>query len=117
MMDRSAFIRTLAVFLLAGPLAAEAQAPAKVSRIGFLSSRSPADTARYLDAFRQGLRELGYVEGQTIAIEYRFAEGQPERLPGLAAELVRLKVDVIVTTAGPAPPAAKQATSTIPIVF
>jgi putative ABC transport system substrate-binding protein len=107
----------LAVFLLAAPLAAEAQAPAKVPRIGFLAPQSPTDNPHLLEAFRQGLRELGYVEGQTIAIEYRFGEGRPERLPALAAELVRLKVDVIVTTGPPAPLAAKQATSTIPIVF
>src|SRR5713101_8954026 len=117
MMDRRAFIGTLAVFLLAGPLAAEAQAPAKVSRIGFLSVGSPTDNLFTLEGFQQGLRELGYVEGQNIAIEYRFAEGRPERLPALAADLVRLKVDVIVTAASPAPEAAKQATSTIPIVF
>jgi ABC-type uncharacterized transport system substrate-binding protein len=114
---RGAFIGPLAVFLLAVPLAAEAQSPPKVPRIGLLSFRSPTDNPHLLEAFRQGLRELGYVEGQTIAIEYRFAEGRPERLPALAAELVRLKVDVIVTTAPPAPEAAKQATSTIPIVF
>ena len=95
----------------------EAQAPAKVHRIGFLSPRSPTDNPHLLEAFRQGLRELGYVEGQNIAIEYRFGEGRPERLPALAADLVRLKVDVIVTGAPPAPEAAKQATSTIPIVF
>jgi putative ABC transport system substrate-binding protein len=114
---RWAFVGTLAVFLLAIPLAAEAQAPAKVPRIGYLSPRSLADNASLLDSFRQGLRELGYVEGQNIAIEHRFAEGQPERLPALAAELVRLKVDVIVTTGPPAPEAAKRATRTIPIVF
>src|ERR1700730_752000 len=67
--------------LLAAPLAAEAQVPAKVPRIGFLSIGSPTDLARQLEAFRQGLRELGYVEGQTIAIEYRLSEGRPERLP------------------------------------
>jgi len=116
-MVRRAFIGTLAVFLLTVPLAAKAQTPAKVPRIGFLSSRSPAQSGPYIELFRQGLRELGYVEGQNIVIEYRFAEGRPERLPALAAELVRLKVDVIVTTAPPAPEAAKQATSTIPIVF
>jgi putative tryptophan/tyrosine transport system substrate-binding protein len=66
---------------LAAPLAAEAQVPAKVPRIGFLSIGSPTDLARQLEAFRQGLRELGYVEGQTIAIEYRLSEGRPERLP------------------------------------
>ena len=102
---------------LATPLAAEAQAPAKVPRIGFLSSLSPTDNAHLLEAFRQGLFELDYVEGQNIAIEYRFGEGRPERLPPLAAELVRLKVDVIVTGGPPAPEASKQATSTIPIVF
>jgi len=106
----------LTMALLAAPLAAEAQAPAKVPRIGFLTARSPTDLPHHLEAFRQGLRELGYVEGQTIAIEYRFGEGRPERLPGLAAELVGLKVDLIVTGAPPAPEAAKQATSTIPIV-
>jgi putative ABC transport system substrate-binding protein len=110
-------VALLAVFLLATPLAAEGQAPAKVPRIGFLSSRSLADSTHLLESLRQGLRELGYVEGHTIAIEYRFAEGRPERLPALAAELVRLKVDVIVTTGPPAPEAAKEATSTIPIVF
>ena len=109
------FLAFVAVFLLGVPLTAEAQTPPKVPRIGFLASDSRTNNPR-LGAFLQGLRELGYVEGQTIAIEYRFAEGRPERLPGLAAELVRLKVDVIVTAGPPAPEAAKQATSTIPIV-
>ena len=117
MISRRAFLGTLAVFLLAAPLAAEAQAPAKVPRIGFLSARPPTDNPYFIESFWQGLRELGYVEGQNIAIEYRFAEGRPERLPALAAELVRLKVDVIVTGGPPAPEAAKQATGTIPIVF
>jgi putative ABC transport system substrate-binding protein len=114
---RREFIGTLAGAVLAAPLAAEAQQPAKVPRIGFLTTPSPTAAAYYLEAFREGLRELGYVEGKTIAIEYRFAEGRPERLPALAAELVRLKVDVIVTGGPPAPEEAKQATSTIPIVF
>jgi len=105
------------VVLLVVPFTVEAQAPAKVPRIGFLSARPPTDNPYFLESFRQGLRELGYVEGQNIAIEYRFAEGRPERLPALAAELVRLKVDVIVAGGPPAPAAAKQATSTIPIVF
>ena len=74
----------LALGLLATPLAAAAQAPAKVPRIGLLSPRSPTDNPHLLEAFRQGLRELGYVEGQNIAIEYRFGEGRPERLPWLA---------------------------------
>src|ERR1700693_775723 len=116
-MERRRFIEALAGGLLAAPLAAEAQAPAKVPRIGFLSVLSLTDNRHDLEACRQGLRELGYGEGQNIAIEYRFAEGRPERLPALAAELVRLKVDVIVTTGPPAPEAAKQATGTIPIVF
>jgi putative ABC transport system substrate-binding protein len=114
---RREFIGTLAGAVLAAPLAAEAQQPAKVPRIGFLTTPSPTAAAYYLEAFREGLRELGYVEGKTIAIEYRFAEGRSERLPALAAELVRLKVDVIVTGGPPAPEEAKQATSTIPIVF
>jgi len=117
MISRRAFIRTLAGGLLAASLAAEAQAPAKVPRIGFLSARPPTDNPYFIESFWQGLRELGYVEGQNIAIEYRFAEGRPERLPALAAELVRLKVDVIVTGGPPAPEAAKQATGTIPVVF
>jgi putative ABC transport system substrate-binding protein len=95
---------------------AEAQQPRKLPRIGFLFYGSPGPSPE-VDAFRQGLRELGYVEGQNITIEFRFASGQVERLPELAAELVRLKVDVIVTPATPASVAAKQATSTIPIVF
>ncbi len=98
-------------------IVAEAQPPGKMYRIGFLGLLSPTDNPYALEAFRQELRELGYVEGQTVVIEYRFAEGRPELLPGLAAELVRLKVDVIVPGAPPAPEAAKQATSTIPIVF
>jgi putative ABC transport system substrate-binding protein len=90
------------------------QQPGKTARIGFLFFV----TSPSLDeAFRQGLHELGYVEGQNIAIEYRSAEGKSERLPGLAAELVRLKVDVIVAASPPATEAAKGATSTIPIVF
>jgi putative ABC transport system substrate-binding protein len=100
--------------LLAAPLAAPAQQPGKTARVGFLFFV----TSPFLDeAFREGLRELGYVEGQNIAIEYRSAEGKSEQLPGLAAELVRLKVDVIVAAAPPATEAAKRATSTIPIVF
>jgi putative ABC transport system substrate-binding protein len=116
-MDRRAFMGALAGGIVVAPLAAEAQPAGKVWRIGFLTTPSPTAAAYYLEAFREGLRELGYVEGKTIAIEYRFAEGRPERLPALAAELVHLKVDVIVTGGPPAPEEAKQATSTIPIVF
>jgi putative ABC transport system substrate-binding protein len=104
-----------ALGLLAAPLASPAQqSPGKTARIGFLFFvTSPSLN----EAFRQGLRELGYVEGQNIVIEYRSADGKDERLPGLAAELVRLKVDVIVAASPPATEAAKRATSTIPIVF
>ena len=94
-----------------------AQQPAKVPRIGFLYAGSPSGQLARAQAFRQGLRELGYVEGKNILIEYRYAEGKFDRLPDLAAELVRLKVDVIVTS-GPRPTrAAKEATVTIPIVM
>ena len=96
---------------------AAAQQPKKVPRIGFLSTTSPSTISARIEAFRQGLRELGYVEGKNIFIEWRFAEGKADRLRELATELVRLKVDVIVT-AGPAPTrSAKQATATIPIVM
>ena len=87
---------------------AEAQQPKKLWRIGLLSSSSPSLHAPRLDALRQGLRELGYVEGQNIIMEYRYAEGKRERLPNLAAELVRLKVDVIVTGGTRVTAAAKQ---------
>ena len=115
-MDRRAFLGTLATGLLAAPRAAEAQPAGKVPRIGFLFSGA-SGPAREVDTFRQGLRDLGYIEGQNIAIEYRFAGGQVERLPELAAELVRLKLDVIVAPYTPPALAAKRATSTIPIVF
>ena len=113
--DRRRFVTGLGL-LLASPLVAQAQPAGKVPRVGFLFYGSPG-RAREVDAFRQGLRELRYIEGQNIAIEYRFASGQVERLPRLAAELVRLKVDVIVANSTASALAAKQATSTIPIVF
>jgi putative ABC transport system substrate-binding protein len=103
---RRAFLGTLAGGLLTAPLVAEAQQAERVYRIGFLSGQSPTDLARQLETFRQRLRELGYVEGRNVAIEYRFAEGRPERPPAFAAELVRLKVDIIVTAGPPAPMAA-----------
>jgi putative ABC transport system substrate-binding protein len=117
--DRRTFLAGTGALLLAVPLAAEAQPAGKVYRIGFLSPASPSDprVQRFLAAFRNGLGELGYVEGQTIAIESRWAAGKYERLPGLAAELVRLKMEVIVTAAVPAIRAAKEATSTIPIIM
>jgi putative ABC transport system substrate-binding protein len=109
----------LAVVVLVVPLTGEAQQAARLSRIGYLyaGSLSDPEASRSLQAFRQGLRELGYVEGQNIAIEFRWAEGKYDRLRGLAAELVRLKVNVIVTSGTPAIQAAKQATETIPIVM
>ena len=113
--DRRRLVTGLGL-LLGSPLVAHAQPAGKVPRVGLLFYGSPG-RSREVDAFRQGLRELRYIEGQNIAIEYRFASGQVERLPGLAAEFVRLKVDVIVANSTPAALAAKQATSTIPIVF
>jgi len=105
-------------FAMCGAVA-EAQQPKKAPRIGFLwagTGSNPLSAPRH-DAFRQGLRDLGYVEGKNIVIESRFAEGKPDRYPGLAAELVRLKVDVIVTSGPAATHAAKEATNTIPIVM
>jgi putative ABC transport system substrate-binding protein len=107
-------ILTLAV--LAAPLAGQAQAP-RHARIGYLSGNPPADTQEAFDAFRARLRELGHVEGQTLRIESRYADGNFEKLPQLAADLVRLKVDVIFTYGTPAATTAKKATGTIPIVF
>ena len=94
-----------------------AQQPKKVPRIGYLNATAPSNISARIEPFRQGLRELGYVEGKNIIIEYRFAEGKFDRLPALAAELVRLKVDVIVTGAATSTRAAKEATATIPIVM
>ncbi|MBI2349428.1 MAG: ABC transporter substrate-binding protein, partial [Deltaproteobacteria bacterium] len=93
----------------------EAQQPKKVPRIGFLRIGSPPDP--FVEAFRQGLRDLGYLEGKTILIEYRYAEGKSDRLPNLAAELVRIKCDLIVTADTPPIRAAKNATREIPIVM
>jgi ABC transporter substrate binding protein len=103
------------VAALATPLAAEAQSPAKVPRIGYLESGAPGTPL--VEAFRDGLRDLGWIEGQSIAVEVRAAEGKYDRLPALAAELVRLKVDVIFASSTPAALAAKRATTTIPIVI
>jgi putative tryptophan/tyrosine transport system substrate-binding protein len=113
--DRRAFLAGAAA-LLATPLAAEAQETEKIARIGYLGIDRVSST-HLRDAFRQGLRDLGYVEGRNVVIEYRNAEGKVGRLPALAAELVALKVDVILAVATPQALAAKQATRTIPIVF
>jgi ABC-type uncharacterized transport system substrate-binding protein len=96
---------------------AQAQQPTKIPRIGYLSPTSPSVSPTRIEAFRQGLRELGYVEGKNIIIEYRYAERKFDRLPALAAELVRLKVDLIVTTGPTVTRAAKAATTTVPIVM
>src|SRR2546426_7808776 len=118
-MERRTFLATLAGGLLAAPLAAKAQPREKVPRVGYLSPGSPSEPfrRRRFEAFRQGLRDLGYVEGQNIAIESRWAEGKSDRYPTLAADLVRLEMDVIVTVGGAASKAAQQATKTIPIVM
>jgi putative ABC transport system substrate-binding protein len=96
---------------------AEAQQPAKVARVGFLGATSASTESARIESFRQGLRELRYIEGKNIVIEYRWAEGKLDRLPGLAAELVRLPVDVIVAGGSTSTGAAKKATSTIPIIM
>ena len=113
-MDRRTFIGTAAA-LFGGPHIAEAQP--RTPTIGFLGNGNPTTGSSQLEAFRRGLRELGWIEGQTLAIEYRWAEGHPDRLPGLVAELVRAKVDVIVLSGPLSIRAAQRATSTIPIVF
>ena len=104
------------MLLLTAPFA-QAQQPARIFRIGILISGSASLNSARVEAFRQQLREHGYVEGKNIVIEYRYAEGKRERLPDLAARLVRLKVDVIVTTGAVPVLAAKKASPTIPIVF
>ena len=105
------------VVLLAVGVTAKAQQPKKVPRIGYLSALDPASESTRAEAIRLALRELGYIEGQNIAIEYRYAEGKQDRYPELAAELVRLKVDIILAGAAPLALAAKNATKTIPIVM
>jgi putative ABC transport system substrate-binding protein len=115
-MERRTFMAMLTGGIVVAPLAAEAQQAAKVPRIGYLSPNLAA-SPHLPEAFLQGLRDLGYVEGRNVVIEYRSAEGKFERLPALAAELVALKVDVIVAPITLAALAAKQATRTLPIVF
>jgi ABC-type uncharacterized transport system substrate-binding protein len=108
----------LCAMLLALCAPAEAQQPKKVPRIGYLAGRGdPSTPDPLIDAFRQGIRDLGYIEGKNILVEYRYGEGKLDRIPSLVAELIQLKVDVLVTPAFPAIRAAKQATKTIPIVM
>jgi putative ABC transport system substrate-binding protein len=114
-MKKKITVLTLSALLFVLCFPVDAQQPTKIPRIGCLYATS-LSSAR-IEAFRQGLRELGYVEGKNIAIEWRSSEGKYDRLPALAAELVRLKVDIIITGGAPAPRAAKEATVTIPIVM
>jgi putative ABC transport system substrate-binding protein len=116
-MDRRTFIGGVAGGLLAAPLAARAQQVGKVYRIGILETIPAAQNAAKFDALRKGLRDHGYVEGRNLILEYRSADGRAERFPALASELVRLKVDLIVTRGTPAAKAAKSATGTIPVVM
>jgi ABC-type uncharacterized transport system substrate-binding protein len=104
-------------FLLVAVVAARAQQPTKIPRIGYLGAASSSAIAARIEAFRQGLRDLGYVEGKNIVIEWRFADGKLDRLPALIAELMNLKVEVIVTAGGTVTRAAKEATVTIPVVM
>ena len=116
-MNRRRFLCGLTVGTLGMPLAAQSQPAGKVYRIGLLGATSALQYAPYVEAMRQGLGDLGYAEGRNLTIEYRWADGKYERLAPLAADLVRLKVDVIVTHGAPGSQAAKQATATIPIVM
>jgi ABC-type uncharacterized transport system substrate-binding protein len=116
-MKRKITVRTLCAVLFAVCSSAQAQPTGKVARIGFLDNSTASGVAVLLEAFRQELSNLGWIEGKNLTIEYRFAEQKHERLPELAADLVRSKVDLIVVTAGPAVLAAKSATTTIPIVM
>jgi ABC-type uncharacterized transport system substrate-binding protein len=116
MIARRQFITLLGGAAAGWPFATWAQQASRVARIGYLDFASPSTSASYIGAFREGLRNLGYVEGENFQIEFRFAEGDNDSLPGLAIELIRLNVDVIVTYATGVP-AAQRATSTIPIVM
>src|SRR5262245_64562448 len=116
-MTRKTLIWLLATFLLTTATAADGQLTGKIFHIGFLDSSNASGSAVLIDAFRQELSKLGWIEGKNITIEYRFAEQKPERLPELAAELAHLKVDIIVTADTPAAVPAKNATTTIPIVM
>ena len=111
------FSFALCAMLFALCFSADAQQTGKIVRIGFLDTSTASGSAVLLEAFRQEMSKLGWIEGKNIAIEYRFAEQKLERLPELAADLVRLKVDLIVASGGPTPLAAKKATTTIPIVM
>ena len=117
LMERRTFMALVSGGLLAAPIAAEAQQAGKVFQVGFLGTATPSLMSAWLTAFREGLRERGYVEGKNISMQYRWGEGKPERFPGLAAELIKLKVDVIVTSGPQAVRAVQHATTTIPIIM
>ena len=117
MIDRRTFLAGTGAVLVTAPFTAQAQPAAKVYRIGFLSGSSPAAAKPFVEQFRQGLRQLSYVEGQNIHIEYRWAEGQLNRLPQLATDLVRIAPNLIVAAASQAAVAARDATTSIPIVM
>ena len=116
-MKKKIIVLTLCAMLFALCVSADAQQTGKIFRIGFLDASTASGMAVLVEAFRQELSKLGWIEGKNITIEYRFAEQKRERLPELAADLVRLKVDLIVVTGGPPALAAKKATTTIPIVM
>jgi putative tryptophan/tyrosine transport system substrate-binding protein len=116
-MKRREFISLLGGAVAAWPLAARAQQAGKVPTVGYLGGATATSQRAWVDAFREGLRELGWIEGRTVTIEYRWGEGRAERFAEIAAEFVRLKVDVILAGGTEAAVAAKQATSVIPIVF
>jgi putative tryptophan/tyrosine transport system substrate-binding protein len=116
-MTTVACLATLILSLLVAPLAIDVQQASPPWRIGFLGAESPAMSRHFLDAFRHGLHDLGYVEGQHITIEARWAEGHHDRFPALVADLIRLKVHVLLAISTPAALAAKQATQAIPIIF
>jgi putative ABC transport system substrate-binding protein len=114
--DRRKFLSTVTLGLLTAPLGATAQQAGKVYAIAYLANGQPTTSGPFVDAFRQGLRDFGWVEGQNVSIEYRWADGNLERLPALAVDLLKAPADVIVVAGGPAVRAARQATRTIPIV-
>jgi len=116
-MNSKSLFWLLATLLLTTAPPAEAQQPTKIPRIGYVGGTSPSANSRRQEAFRQGLRDLGYIEGKNIVIEWRFAEGKRDHVPALAAELVRLKVDIIVSDSATTTRALKEATSTIPVVM
>ena len=116
-MAKNIILLALCSLLLAPGSAAGAQQPEKIFRIGFLDGSTASGMAVLINAFREELSKLGWTEGKTFTIEYRFTEGKNDRLPELAADLVRSKVDLIVVTGGPVAVAAKKATTTIPIVM